>query len=201
MKIYIQGLLLGLAYVAPIGMQNLYVIQSALQGLKKQTFFTTFFIILNDISLAFACYFGVGNLLLKFPRIQLPLIIGGLFVMLYIAFSLWNKDIESFKTTKKLPLKVTSILATCFAVTWFNPQAIIDGTILFGGIRSSLPLNGDWFFILGFSSASIMWFTTITIIVTLTKKSFTPNFQLLLNKICALILVLFSIRLFLKFII
>ena len=55
---YIQGLTMGLAYVAPIGMQNLFVINTALERDHKRSALTAFIIIFFDISLAFACYFG-----------------------------------------------------------------------------------------------------------------------------------------------
>ena len=194
MNIYIQGLLLGLAYVAPIGMQNLYVIQSALQGYKKQCLYTTFFIILNDVLLACACYFGIGNLLMKFPQIKFPLALAGVLIMLYIAYGLWNSSSKDI-AKNEMPTKISAIFMACIAVTWFNPQAIIDGTILFGGIRSTLTANNEHLFILGFTSASVLWFTTISVVISLTKKAFTKRLQLMLNKICAVILVLFSIKL------
>ena len=40
MKYFIEGLLLGFAYVAPIGMQNLFMINTALTQPKKKTYLT-----------------------------------------------------------------------------------------------------------------------------------------------------------------
>ena len=40
MGFYLQGLTMGLAYVAPIGMQNLFVINSALTKTRRKAVFT-----------------------------------------------------------------------------------------------------------------------------------------------------------------
>ena len=61
--IFLQGLLFGLAYVMPIGMQNIYIINSAMQKNRRIIIFTTAVVIFFDISLAVGCYFGVGVLL------------------------------------------------------------------------------------------------------------------------------------------
>lgn len=45
MDFYIQGLTLGLAYVAPIGMQNLFVINSALTQTRWQALLTALIVI------------------------------------------------------------------------------------------------------------------------------------------------------------
>ena len=45
MDIYFQGLTLGLAYVAPIGMQNLFVINSALTQSRLRALITAFIVI------------------------------------------------------------------------------------------------------------------------------------------------------------
>jgi len=49
---FIQGFVLGIAYVAPIGIQNLYVINSALSNNKLRAYIITLIIIFFDISLA-----------------------------------------------------------------------------------------------------------------------------------------------------
>ncbi len=57
LSFYIQGLTLGLAYVAPIGMQNLFVINSAMREKLWRVAATAFIVIFWDISLALACFF------------------------------------------------------------------------------------------------------------------------------------------------
>lgn len=46
MHIYLQGLTMGLAYVAPIGLQNLFVINSALTQKRTRVYLTALIVIL-----------------------------------------------------------------------------------------------------------------------------------------------------------
>ena len=67
---FMQGLLFGLAYVMPIGIQNMYVINSAMQRNVKIICLTTIFVIIFDISLAISCYLGIGILLDKYQFLR-----------------------------------------------------------------------------------------------------------------------------------
>ena len=60
---FLQGLTMGLAYVAPIGLQNLFVINTALTQTRSRTYITAFIVIFFDITLALACFFGVGAIM------------------------------------------------------------------------------------------------------------------------------------------
>ena len=60
MNIYLQGLTMGLAYVAPIGLQNLFVINSALTQKRSRVYLTALIVIFWDISLGVACFLGAG---------------------------------------------------------------------------------------------------------------------------------------------
>ena len=63
MAIYLRGLMMGLAYVAPIGTQNLFVINTAVTQQRKKAFATAAIVAFFDISLSLACFFGVGALM------------------------------------------------------------------------------------------------------------------------------------------
>lgn len=60
MSCFFQGLTMGLAYVAPIGLQNLFVINSALTQSRHRAFLTALIVLFFDISLALARFFGIG---------------------------------------------------------------------------------------------------------------------------------------------
>ncbi|QSX06641.1 hypothetical protein JYG23_04075 [Sedimentibacter sp. zth1] len=62
---FFQGLTIGLAYVAPIGAQNLFVIETALQQSKKRSL----------ITLALACFFGIGSLMDKFQILKMIILL------------------------------------------------------------------------------------------------------------------------------
>lgn len=68
MDFYIQGLTLGLAYVAPIGIQNLFVINSALMQPRWRALLTALIVIFFDVTLARWHAFSVLALLCKNTR-------------------------------------------------------------------------------------------------------------------------------------
>ena len=70
MHIYLQGLTMGLAYVAPIGLQNLFVINSALTHTRKCALLTALIVIFFDVTLALACFFGVGAVMQRYEWLQ-----------------------------------------------------------------------------------------------------------------------------------
>lgn len=84
MDFYIQGLTLGLAYVAPIGMQNLFVINSALTQTRLRALVTALIVIFFDVTLALACFFGIGLVMQKYPPVQLGILLLGGLVVVYI---------------------------------------------------------------------------------------------------------------------
>ncbi len=51
MSCFFQGLTMGLAYVAPIGLQNLFVINSALTQSRHRAFLTALIVFLHIIGL------------------------------------------------------------------------------------------------------------------------------------------------------
>ena len=82
MEVFIQGLLLGIAYVAPIGVQNLFVINTALTQRVSRTFLVVLIVLFFDITLALACFYGIGALIDRWSLFKLfILLIGGLVVM------------------------------------------------------------------------------------------------------------------------
>lgn len=65
MKYFLQGLTMGLAYVAPIGLQNLFVINSALTHTRKCALLTALIVILFDVTLASCLWFTGLTLLIS----------------------------------------------------------------------------------------------------------------------------------------
>lgn len=90
--------------MAPIGMQNLFVINSAMSQKLRRAIATALIVIFWDISLGIACFLGAG--------------------------------------------------------------ALIDGTLMLGAFRASLSAGGDLYFISGFASASLIWFSCLAVNLT-----------------------------------
>jgi len=198
-KYLIQGLLIGFAYVAPIGMQNLYVINTAATLSRKRAYQVALITVFFDITLALASFLGMGFLMERFEIIRLGvLLIGGIAVVI-IGISLLRSNPE---LSKKLEVDkpLIKIIGACFAVTWLNPQALIDGTLLLGGFRASLDPEGARLFIIGVCLASLTWFTGLATVVSLLKSQFNLKVMKIINIICGSIIIYYGLKLILKFI-
>lgn len=192
--IYLQGLSLGLAYVAPIGMQNLFVINSAMSQKLRRAIATALVIIFWDISLGIACFLGAGVLMESLPWLQkIILAVGGLLVI-YIGIGLIRSkaDLSGGNDVNKPFWKV---IGYSFIVTWLNPQALIDGTLMLGAFRASLAAGGDLYFIIGFASASLIWFSCLAIAVHMFGSKINGVVLTWLNRICGAVIILYGIKL------
>lgn len=199
MVYFIQGLLLGLAYVAPIGIQNLYVINSALRGDIANAIKIALIVIFFDITLALACFIGIGILLERYILLKEIMLLFGSVAVLYIGVKLLISKPE-FSKNIKIQSSLVKIITACFLVTWFNPQAIIDGSLLLGGYRASLPVQGANLFIFGVCTASFLWFVSLAIITSLFRKVFNAKILRVINIICGIIIIIYGINLGLAFI-
>ena len=197
MDFYIQGLALGLAYVAPIGMQNLFVINSALTQTRLRALVTALIVIFFDVTLALACFFGIGLVMQKYPPVQLGILLLGGLVVVYIGVSLLKSSVRQIGGAQQMPLGKT-VWAAC-VVTWFNAQAVIDGTMLLGAFKASMTEAQSLHFLIGVLSASCLWFVSLALIVSLAGSLITPRTLNLINKICGTVIIIYDIKLFWHF--
>ena len=149
MNIYLQGLTMGLAYVAPIGLQNLFVINSALTQRRSRVYLTALIVIFWDISLGLSCFLGAGALMQAVPWLQKVILAIGSLIVIWIGVGLLRSK-ASLEGGRDVNVPIWKLITSAFVVTWLNPQAIIDGTMMLGAFRATLPTGGDVPFILGF---------------------------------------------------
>ena len=92
------------------------------------------------------------------------------------------------------------LAASAFVVTWLNPQAIIDGTMMLGAFRATLAPGGDLPFICGFGSASVIWFLTVSTLVSLLGSKFNEKVLNIINKVCGAVIVFYGGKLLWSFV-
>lgn len=182
-----------LAYVAPIGMQNLFVINSALTQTRLRALVTALIVIFFDVTLALACFFGIGLVMQKYPPVQLGILLLGGLVVVYIGVSLLKSSVRQIGSAQQMPLGKT-VWAAC-VVTWFNAQAVIDGTMLLGAFKASMTEAQSLHFLFGVLSASCLWFITLAMVVSLAGSLVTPRVLGLINKICGAVIAVYGLRL------
>lgn len=225
MGFYLQGLTMGLAYIAPIGMQNLFVINSALTRTRRNALITAVIVICFDMALSLSCFFGIGALMQAHPWLQtIVLGLGGI-VVVKIGLGLVlpkrrqpgiahasAQTTETNTTMNAAPAPSSSApaqrlgmrglldtIGTACVVTWFNPQALIDGTLMLGAFSATLSAQDSTPFITGVETASVLWFLTITLVVNAFAHKFSPKIIEVLNRVCGGVIVLYGIKLLVDF--
>ena len=199
MNVYLQGLTMGLAYVAPIGLQNLFVINSALTQKRSRVYLTALIVIFWDISLGVSCFLGAGALMEALPWLQKVILCVGSLIVVWIGIGLLRSR-ASLEGGRDVNVPVWKLITSAFVVTWLNPQAIIDGTMMLGAFRATLPAGGDVLFICGFGSASILWFFTVSTVVSILGSKFNEKVLNIINKVCGAVIIFYGCKLLYSFI-
>ena len=194
MNIYFQGLTMGLAYVAPIGLQNLFVINSALTQKRGRVYLTALIVIFWDISLGLSCFLGAGALIQALPWLQKVILGLGCLIVIWIGIGLLRSK-ASLEGGRDVNVPIWKLISSAFVVTWLNPQAIIDGTMMLGAFRASIPAGTDVFFICGFASASVIWFLTLSTVVSLLGSKINEKVLNIINQVCGAVIIFYGCKL------
>ena len=199
MDIYLQGLTMGLAYVAPIGLQNLFVINTALTQPKLRVYLTALIVIFFDVTLGLACFFGVGAVMSASPLLEMAILLIGSLIVMWIGLGLVRAQ-DTMDTSTKVDIPLLKVVTTACVVTWFNPQALIDGSMMLGAFKATLPEGTDAFFVGGFASASVMWFLGISTIISLFSAKITDKTLRIINVVCGAVIIFYGLKLFWSFV-
>ena len=198
MEKYLQGFLMGLAYVAPIGVQNLFVINSAITQKRSKALLIALIVIFFDVTLAFACFFGIGFLIDKLEWLKLIILLVGSIIIIYIGQGLLRSKSE-LKKNDNMDIPLLKAITSACVVTWFNPQALIDGTMMLGAFRATLSSEAGIHFILGVASASFSWFMSLSIFISLFNHKFNEKVLRVINIVCGIVIIFYGVKLLLTF--
>lgn len=196
---FFKGLMLGFAYVAPIGVQNLFAINTSLTQSRKRAYITAFIIMFFDITLSIACFMGAGAIMSASKWLELIVMGIGSLVVIYIGFSIVRSEAK-MDDSANVDIPILKVLTTACVVTWFNPQALIDGTMLLGASKAAVPADLGYVFILGVCIASASWWLGLTTVVTLFRAKITAKIFRIINIVCGAFILFYGASLLLDFI-
>lgn len=199
MSYLFQGLTMGLAYVAPIGLQNLFVINSALTHTRRRALLTALIVIFFDVTLALACFFGIGAIMQRYEWLQMIILLAGSLIVIYIGIGLLKAKVEEIDRSKST-LSIRKTISSACVVTWFNPQAVIDGTMMLGAFHVTLPAAKSILFISGVAVASCLWFTGLTFVISIFSNRFNAKILRIINLVCGVIIIFYGCKLLFNFI-
>ncbi len=191
---FLQGVTLGLAYTAPIGVQNMFVINAGMSRPRAEAYRTALIVIFFDVTLALAGFFGAGILMERFFLVRAGVLCLGSLLVIYMGLRLIRSPAASPEVAEReLPLK--RVVCMACAVTWFNPQAVVDVTLLLGAFRASLPGAASTVFLAGVVFASCLWFLGLTTLTTLFRSRISATVLRWINVICGVVILGYGLRL------
>ena len=195
--IYLRGILVGFAFVAPIGMQNIYMFNNALSNKMSKALLYNFLVWFCDALFSFAAFYGIGALISANEIVKVIVMLVGGALTSYIGFNIIRsaKQTAIGSDSKKQTLK--QALMTALIVSWGNPQAMIDGTMMLGASRATLTFEQSILFITGVVTASFIWDHGITIGFNLLRDKLPKKFLLAINLISGIIVAIYGLYLIL----
>ena len=196
---FLQGFTMGLAYVAPIGLQNLFVINTALSQPKSRVYFTALVVLFFDVTLALACFFGIGAIMEASQWLKLAVLLTGSIIVIWIGIGLLRTH-NKLDVNTNVTIPALKVITSACVVTWFNPQALIDGSMMLGAFRATLPAGQSFHFILGVASASCIWFLGLSTIISLFSARITDRILRIINVVCGIVIIFYGVKLGISFV-
>ena len=155
---------------------------------------TAFIVLFFDISLSLSCFYGIGTLLNHLPWLKVVILGTGTLLILYMAYDM-IRQVPDALTLKDQPVSLGQTVSKACIVTWMNPQAILDGTMLLGAFRITLPATEAMTFLTGVLMASGLWFLSLTGCVAAFRHAITPGILRAINILCGTVLMLYGLHL------
>ena len=160
---YLDGMATGAGLIIAIGAQNAFVLS---QGVRKQHNWLVAFICSScDTLLIFLGAAGVGTAVATNPWLREIAAWGGVIFLTYYgwrALQHARSDETLYITDQCYPSRWAVTVAT-LAVSLINPHVYLDTLVLLGGISGQFSENGRYLFAGGASSASCLWFFTLSL--------------------------------------
>ncbi|MDO5735090.1 MAG: LysE/ArgO family amino acid transporter [Propionibacteriaceae bacterium] len=151
----------GLSLIIAIGAQNAYVLR---QGLRREHVLAVVFVCaVSDAILILVGVAGFGAVIGTMPWLLVTVrILGAAFLIGYAVLAarraIWPRPLDT--STVGDATGLARVVTTAVALTWLNPHVYLDTVVLLGSIAAT---HGDerWFFGVGATLGSILWFTAL----------------------------------------
>ena len=169
-------------------MQNLYVFNNAVNNTLQRAMLYVLFVWLADSSFSIVAYFGMGAIINSNDLLKLIVMILGGALVIYIGWTILRSANQVSLDASGNKLSMGKAFATAFIVTWANPQALVDGSLMLGATRAKLPDADVWPFIIGVLIATALWFTIVTVVVNRLKNRLSKRAFVIVNVVSGLIM-------------
>jgi L-lysine exporter family protein LysE/ArgO len=186
---FIYGIILALGLIIPLGIQNIFVFN---QGATQKHFLHAMPCVLTaslcDTLLIILAVLGVSLVILTIPWLKTTIFVFSACFLIYIGLITWKSRSIALQVGGK-PFSAKKQILFTMSVSLLNPHALLDTISIIG--TSSLNFTGyaKWSYTIACILVSFVWFFALSITgFFFHKLDKTGRFQLIINKISALII-------------
>ncbi len=155
---FLQGVLLGLGLILPLGPQNVFILS---QGMAQQRLLNIVVAVLvaslADTTLILLAVGGVSVILLENIVLKYAMLTGGIVFLSHLAIKAWSKQ-PVVDLQGHAQVSVMKIIGSTLAISWLNPYALIDSFFTIGSASIVFNETEKLSFVLGCIGASWIWF-------------------------------------------
>jgi len=191
---FLQGVLLGLGLILPLGPQNVFILS---QGMAKQGLLNIVVAVLvaslADTTLILLAVGGVSVILLENPVLKYAMLTGGIVFLSYLAVKAWFKQ-PAVDLQSRAQVSVMKIIGSTLAISWLNPYALIDSFFTIGAASIVFTAAEKLYFVVGCIGASWIWFSFLAFVgirmseITLLRK-YEGKFSAIIMVACIVLLI------------
>jgi L-lysine exporter family protein LysE/ArgO len=197
MLAFFPGFFTGLSLIIAIGAQNAFVIRQGLA--KSRVALVVFICAISDALLIFLGTGGLGTLIQAQPSLlEFIRWFGVTYLTWFGIKSLRSVFRQQFLTTGTgTSASRGTVILSVLGFTFLNPHVYLDTVVLVGSIANQFE-SDRWYFALGASVGSVLWFSVIGFGARAASRYMSrPIFWKILDLVIAL--VMFSVAFFLAF--
>lgn len=159
----IKGCMAGGALIIAVGAQNAFILKMGIS--RHYPLLIALVCVLIDTVMIFLGVSGIGEMIQNNPLLLKVANWGGVAFLLYygtrsLISACSPSTMAEERNTQRPPL--TSVLMTLLAVTLLNPHLYLDTVILLGSIAAQLDQADRFYFALGATIASLIWFFSLS---------------------------------------
>lgn len=187
LAVYLRAMVISLALVSSIGMQNIFAFNNALSNPMHKALIVLGFIWLFDTLLTVIAFLGFGSLIAANGALRIGVMgIGGV-VVVYMGYGILRSANSNAFGNSTQEQSLRQWFTGAFVVSFGNPQALIDTGVTLGALRAPLSNTEALVFLAGILTSNIIWFVTITVALNLLKDRLPRRLIMWINIISGVI--------------
>lgn len=196
-SIFLQGLLLQASLILALGAQNIFILNSGL--LRQRHLLAALVSSVCDAVLVFIGVLGVATIFVQVPLLKIGLGMVGVGFLLFYGIMKLREARNGTEVTSS-STNATTVRQTILASMGFsllNPHVYLDTVVLIGGYSTKFSALIDRFYFgLGASSFSFIWFFGLSLLASLASRLLSNPKAMRMVALCSgIILLVLAVKL------